>query len=87
MDINQHLDLLERNNRNLFGAVHTLYIVLVISAIAIILSFALPPVLAALLIGVSAFFILFFYVGYSIKKVNDRLTLLETKYKNQSAGL
>ncbi|GMM86945.1 hypothetical protein [Pseudoalteromonas sp. MTN2-4] len=87
MNIDEHLKVLALKNKKLFGFSHTMCIVLVIGLIALMLSIALPPSLTAILVGIAAFFILYHYAAYAVKKTNNRISLLETKYKDQSKGL
>ncbi|WDE06744.1 hypothetical protein SG34_007525 [Thalassomonas viridans] len=86
MDIDEHLEILATKNSKLFGATHLLCLVGVIAVIALTLIFTVPPVLAGIVTCILAFFLLFHYIGYSVKRTNSRITLLETKYKNQGKG-
>lgn len=83
MDIDQSIKIIEQQNRKLFSATHTWLIVIGISAIALILTLTIPPIPAALITGISAFFVLYHYVAYSIKNINARITLMETRNKTK----
>jgi hypothetical protein len=87
MDINQSIKTIDIQNRKLFSATHTWLIVIIITALAIILALTIPPVAAALITGTSAFFILYGYMANAIKKVNARITLLETNNQNRDKGI
>ena len=86
MDIDQRLKAVQQQNGKLFSETHTALIVLFICVIAMILFVTLPPAPATIITAISAFFILYRYVAYAIKKVNGRISLLENKYRNLSAG-
>lgn len=83
MDIDQSIKIIEQQNRKLFSATHTWLIVIGISAIAFILTLTIPPIPAALITGISAFFVLYHHVAYSIKNINARITLMETRNKTK----
>ena len=83
MDIDQSIKIIEQQNRKLFSATHTWLIVIVISAIALILTLTIPPIPAVLITGISAFFVIYHYVAHAIKKVNARITLMETRNKTK----
>ncbi|EGU60376.1 hypothetical protein VINI7043_29160 [Vibrio nigripulchritudo ATCC 27043] len=87
MNTDERLKVLKLKNKKLFGFTHTMCIVLVIGFITLTLSIALPPSATAMLVGIAAFFILYHYAAYAVKKTNNRISLLETKYRDQDKSL
>ncbi|KPZ60380.1 hypothetical protein PSH55_07195 [Pseudoalteromonas sp. Angola-31] len=83
MDIDQSIKIIEQQNRKLFSATHTWLIVIGITAIALILTLTIPSIPAALITGISAFFVLYHYVAHAIKNINARITLMETRNKTK----
>lgn len=82
MDLNEHLKAVELTNRKLFSATHLLILCLVFCAITLCLVINIDPLWAVAFSGFVAFFMVLFYVRYAFKKINNRITLLETKINN-----
>ncbi|MFD2168267.1 hypothetical protein ACFSJY_18565 [Thalassotalea euphylliae] len=83
MDLDTHLAKLEKQNRDLFGPAHLFAIIVICAAVTITLVVTVDPVFGLS----SACFLLFtshyFYSQYAIKKLNNRITLLQTKLEQR----
>lgn len=79
MDIDTHLKLAEQRNREGFSSNHFMLLSILLSVIVLALVIFTEPVFAVACSGFIAFFLLFAYGAYTHKKLNDRITLLQTK--------
>ncbi|MGB0833675.1 MAG: hypothetical protein ACPGR2_04085 [Psychrobium sp.] len=79
MDIDTHLKQAEQRNRKGFGSNHFMLLSMLFSVIVLALIIFLEPLFAVACSGLIAFFLLFAYGAYTYKKLNDRITLLQTK--------
>jgi len=79
MDLNQHIALLEQKNRNMFGSMHFFILCVIFSAIILPLAFYIEPMFAFGASGFIAFVLHYFYTQMAFKKLNARITLLQTK--------
>ena len=79
MDINSHITQLEKKNRKMFGSVHFLLLSLVFSTAILALLFFTEPLIAIAASGFIAFFLHYFYAQLAFKRLNSRITLLQTK--------
>lgn len=79
MDLNSHINRLEEQNRKLFSAVHFLLLSLAFALLICVLLYFLEPVFAIGLSGVVAFFLHYIYSYLVFRKLNARITLLQTK--------
>ncbi|GAW97433.1 MULTISPECIES: hypothetical protein [Colwellia] len=79
MDLNSHITQLEKQNRKMFGAGHFFILCLTFSVIILTLLFYTKPVFAIGASGFVAFLLHYFYAQMAFKKLNSRITLLQTK--------
>ncbi|WP_338366546.1 hypothetical protein [uncultured Pseudoalteromonas sp.] len=79
MDIDSHIAQLEKKNRRMFGSVHFLLLTLVFSTAILALLFFTEPLIAIAASGFIAFFLHYFYAQLAFKRLNSRITLLQTK--------
>lgn len=79
MDLNSHINQLEKQNRRMFGSVHFLLLCIMYSVIILALLFYTEPAFAIGASGFVAFLLHFFYAQMAFKKLNSRITLLQTK--------
>ncbi|WP_409425715.1 MULTISPECIES: hypothetical protein [unclassified Pseudoalteromonas] len=84
MDIDSHLVQLEKNNRKLFSGFHYLGLTLAMAVIVLLLMFYFSPLIGLACSGFAAFFLNFFYSQYTFRKLNARITLLQTKIEQTS---
>jgi len=82
LDLNSHINLLEKKNRKMFGPMHFLLLCIIFSAIILALLFYTEPMIAVGASGFIAFILHYFYAQVAFKKLNDRITLLQTKIEN-----
>jgi len=79
MDLNQHIALLEQKNRKMFGSIHFCILCVIFSAIILALAFYIEPMFAFGASGFITFVLHYFYTQMAFKKLNARITLLQTK--------
>lgn len=84
MDLDSHINLLEKKNRKLYGSGHFLILCIVFSLIISALLFYTEPLIALGAAGFVAFFLHYFYAQLAFKKLSDRITLLQTKIEQSS---
>lgn len=83
MDLNTHIELMESKSRKLYGSGHFLVLCLIFSVAIVALLFYIEPLITIGTSGFIAFFIHFFYAQLAFKKLNARITLLQTKIGNK----
>lgn len=79
LDLNSHINQLEKQNRRMFGSVHFLLLCIIFSAVILALLIYTEPVIAIGASGFVAFLLHYFYAQIAFKKLNSRITLLQTK--------
>lgn len=79
MDLDSQITQLEKQNRKMFGSVHFLLLLIVFSIAIFALLFFTEPLIAIAASGFVAFFLHYFYAQLAFKKLNSRITLLQTK--------
>ncbi len=79
MDLNTHINHLEEQNRKLFSSVHFVLLCFVFVALIGVLAYFLEPVFAIGMSGFVAFFLHYIYSNIVFRKLNARITLLQTK--------
>ena len=79
LDLDTHLQKLEENNRKLFSAKHYSLLILAFATLVLMAVVLLEPMFGIALSGFIAFFLNHFYSQYTFKKLNARVTLLQTK--------
>lgn len=79
MDLDSHITQLEKQNRKMFSSVHFLLLSVVFSTVILALLFFTEPLIAIAASGFVAFFLHYFYAHLAFKKLNSRITLLQTK--------
>ena len=85
MDLDTHIEALEKSNRKLFSSQHFLLLCIAIVVIFGVLAVAVDPVFAVTISGFVAFFCHFLYVQYAFKQQSARISLLQTKLKQSLA--
>jgi len=84
MDLDSHINLIESQNRKLFGSSHFLILCIIFSVIVATLLFYTEPLIAFGASGFIAFVLHYFYAQLAFKKLNARITLLQTKIEQSS---
>ena len=79
MDLDSHINLLERKNKKLYGSGHFLILCIVFSLIISSLLFYTEPLIAIGASGFIAFLLHYFYAQLAFQKLSARITLLQTK--------
>ena len=79
MDLDTHLDKVERTNRKLFSSAHYLLLSFVFFVIVFTVIYFTEPLIGIGFSGFVAFFLNYFYSQYTFKKLTSRITLLQTK--------
>jgi len=84
MDLDTHLAQLESTNRKFFGDTHFIVLCLVFSVVFLTILYYTGALIALTSSGLIAFFIYYFYSQMAFKKLNARITLLQTKIEMQA---
>jgi len=84
MDLNQHIALLEQKNRKIFGSMHFCILCVIFASIILAVAFYIEPMFAFGASGFIAFVLHYFYAQMAFKKLNARITLLQTKVEQNN---
>jgi 4-hydroxybenzoate polyprenyltransferase len=79
MDLNTHIQVLEKKNRILFSGRHYWLLSLAFVILVLFAMYLIEPIFGVAFSGFVAFFLNYFYSKYAFKKLNDRISLLQTK--------
>jgi hypothetical protein len=79
LDLDSHINQLEQQNRKMFGSGHFFLLCIIFSVIILTLLFYTEPGIAIGASGFVAFLLHYFYAQVAFKKLNSRITLLQTK--------
>lgn len=79
MDLDSHINRLEEHNRKLFSALHFLLLCFAFASLIVGLLYFFEPVFAIGMSGFIAFFLHYIYSYLVFRKLNARITLLQTK--------
>lgn len=79
MDLDSHINLLERKNKKLYSSSHFLILCIVFSLIILVLVFYTEASIAIGASGFIAFFLHYFYAQWAFQKLSARITLLQNK--------
>lgn len=79
MDLNTHIQVAEKKNRILFSGRHYWLLSLAFVILVLIAMYIIEPIFGVAFSGFAAFFLNYFYSRYAFKKLNERISLLQTK--------